>query len=638
MRLPFKIKFENSELKQEFAEKMELEVCESFNIFKTSVGGLDIHIVKMSDERYKMRIINYGEGEVKGRVMIVLPWQEPQMGYSLLPGAYYNGNYSEPLHRFPVLKMPESPVFRISLAACSTPAFFFWDGKNTGLHYEFSPYSKAGWNGIILNGNNRTVTFCIPAHDDDVSIAYNTSVKKREAYTWRKGDTVCAELSVKKSELGSITELYEYLWNEGRNVRRHTAYNSIRPDAGDVVDAVRNWVINKHFFITDDGYPILKNAFADISRKATLEEFTEWNIMIGWCSGTMTALPLLAYEGNAREIALSYIDFITSDGFAPSGVKLPIFDGKKWIDPRAEFNAPVNFDYTHCRFYCDYLYYLGKAIEYETSKKITHKNWEKVFKNGIDILTDLWQREKDFGRTWNIMTDTVTVNNGGTGGGTFALLALSQALKLYPDNEMVKKVLNEANEVYFIRCVESGRCGGGPNDALEADDSESIAALSTAYVQQYLICKDEKILDYALKASRLFASWVYSYPVTFPGGTEFEGINVCGGVIANVQNRHIGPGICTNSARFLYDLGTVTGDGRWIDLYEQIISTALNCVCMEDGGFFGFNFNEPFLKGMVSEQINIYDVYSESGFTWKVSASWPATNILLTDFESPYKQ
>lgn len=638
MKLPFEIIFENSKMKQESAKKFELVVCEGFNIFKTSVGGLDIQVVKIPYERYKMRITNNQKEEIKGRVMIVLPWQKAQQGYSFLPGAYYNGNYNKLLYGIPVLKMPESPIFRISLAGCSTPAFFFWDGKNNGIHYEFSPYSKAGWNGIILNGNNSTATFCIPAHDDDISMDYKLAVKKRDSYTWRSGDTVCAEISMSRSEIESITDLYEYFWNNGRNVRHHNAYNSIRFDASEVIDSVRNWVINKHFFMTDEGYPILKNAIIDVSRKPVPEEYAEWNIMIGWCSGTMTALPLLAHEGKSREIALRYIDFITDSGFAPSGVKLPIFDGKKWIDPRAQFNAPVNRDYTHCRFYCDYLYYLGKAIEYETSRGIEHKRWENIFKNGMDILVALWQRENDFGRTWNIMTDIVTVRDYGSGGGAYALLALSQALKLYPDNEEVKKVLSEANDIYFTRCVESGRCGGGPNDALEADDSESIAALSNAYVQQYLICKDEKILDYALKSSRLFASWVYSYPVAFPGGTELEGINVCGGVIANVQNRHIGPGICTNSARFLYDLGVATGDKRWVDLYEQIVSTALNCVCMEDGGFFGFDFNEPFLKGMVSEQINIYDVYFESGFTWKVSASWPATNILLSDFESPYKR
>ena len=164
-------------------------------------------------------------------------------------------------------------------------------------------------------------------------------------------------------------------------------------------------------------------------------------------------------------------------------------------------------------------------------------------------------------------------------------------------------------------------------------------AYNIARVGKYVVANikyaDEKILDYALKASRLFASWVYSYPVSFPGGTELEGINVCGGVIANVQNRHIGPGICTNSARFLYDLGKFLGDKRWIELYEQIKAAAINCVCTYEGEFFGSTFNEPFATGMVSEQINVSDAFNPHGFTWRVSASWPATNILLSWLDSP---
>ena len=115
----------------------------------------------------------------------------------------------------------------------------------------------------------------------------------------------------------------------------------------------------------------------------------------------------------------------------------------------------------------------------------------------------------------------------------------------------------------------------------------------------------------------------------------FEGINVCGGVIANVQNRHIGPGICTNSARFIYDLGMITNDRRWVDLYYRIKAAAINCMSSYDGEFFGITFDSPFMKGMLSEQINISDALSPAGETWKVSACWPATAVLLGWFDAP---
>ena len=170
---------------------------------------------------------------------------------------------------------------------------------------------------------------------------------------------------------------------------------------------------------------------------------------------------------------------------------------------------------------------------------------------------------------------------------------------------------------------------------MEADDSESIAALADALVQQHQLFGGEDTLEMALDAAKLFATWCVNYQPTFPGGSTLEGINVCGGVLANVQNRHIGPGICTNSARFVYDLGQITGDTRWTDLYWNIKAAAINCVSTYDGEFLGDSFGQLFAKGMVSEQINMTNALNPAGEIGFVSASWPATAVLLGWFDSP---
>ena len=138
-----------------------------------------------------------------------------------------------------------------------------------------------------------------------------------------------------------------------------------------------------------------------------------------------------------------------------------------------------------------------------------------------------------------------------------------------------------------------------------------------------------------LDAAKLFATWCVNYQPAFPGGSTLEGINVCGGVLANVQNRHIGPGICTNSARFVYDLGQITGDKRWTDLYWRIKAAAINCTSTYDGEFCGKTFDKNFAKGMLSEQINMTNSLNAAGETWRVSASWPSTAVLLGWFDSP---
>ena len=46
-------------------------------------------------------------------------------------------------------------------------------------------------------------------------------------------------------------------------------------------------------------------------------------------------------------------------------------------------------------------------------------------------------------------------------------------------------------------------------------------------------------------------------------------------------------------------------------------------------------FEKIFVEGMLSEQINITDALSHPGETWRVSASWPATSVLLGWCDSP---
>ena len=309
------------------------------------------------------------------------------------------------------------------------------------------------------------------------------------------------------------------------------------------------------------------------------------------------------------------------------------YDGEAWMTP----NHPEYYPgYTHCRFYSDYLYYLGKAIRLEKEKyHSAHPSWDAEFAKGLEILTDLWEREKDFGMYWNLESETVTLDRPGTCAGAFAILALAEGCRQYPENTRLADCFREACDAYYKKFVLTGRSFAGPVDILEADDSESIAALADALVQRYQLFGNEADLEQALAAAKIFATWCVNYQPSFPGGSTLEGINVCGGVVANVQNRHIGPGICTNSARFVYDLGRITGDNRWTELYYRIKAAAINCVCTYDGEFCGNSFREIFAQGMLSEQINMTDALNAAGETWRVSASWPATAVLLGWLDTP---
>lgn len=633
--MEFRLIFESASGARTKIELAERVCPDGHKVLSGEGAGLNWHVLDRGNGEYGFSVILRGDEPVTGRALAVFDWHGPQKGYTLIPGSYYNGNDWPRVKRATCLRMPDRPRFRISLAAPATPCVVDWDGGKTARHIAFSPDSYAGWSGVELDGEENTITYSLPAGTDDCN---GDRELRRYPFTWHRGDVVRGRFKISPFDCEKPADLFRYLFEEGREVYKHPAHNEMRGAAEETAAMVRDFLMKRHYYETADGTPVLKNATCDFDGPVKPESIQEWNTMLGWCSGTMTALPLLAADGEIREKALKYMDFVTADGFSPSGIKLPIFDGGTWIDPRPEYCPAENNRYDHVRFFCDYLYYLGRAIRYEHSRGVSHPVWEKEFAKEIRLVSDLWMREKDFGLYWEIMEPTLSLRERGTGAGAYALLALIEGYRNGVEPERTRAILDEAAEVYYRRSVVTGRCAAGPNDICEADDSESIAALTDALVQLYELFGGEQRLQRAVEAGRIFASWCVSYCPSFPTGSALEGINVCGGVIANTQNRHIGPGICTNSGSFLKRLGAHTGDARWTALYAQVRAAAYNCVCREDGEFISENYTDFFRKGMVTEQINVYDVYSKPGFAWCVSASWPATNVLLSEFDERFPE
>lgn len=256
--------------------------------------------------------------------------------------------------------------------------------------------------------------------------------------------------------------------------------------------------------ITDKGEPMILNAFTDIEKEWPHSGPAEWCIMIGWCCGTMTALPLLKFGGKYREFALKFIGFLTTHGDSLSGVKYSVYDGNAWMTPEHPEFRP---GYNHCRFYSDYLYYLGKAIRFEKEKYgVNHPAWEADYEKGLGILPDLWEREQDFGMYWNVEGEKVTLQRAGTCAGAFSLLALAEGCRQFPENTRLARCFQEACRSYHGKYVLTGRSFAGPVDIWQADDSESIAALTDALVQQYQLFGGEENLQRALDAAKLFAT------------------------------------------------------------------------------------------------------------------------------------
>lgn len=628
--LPFDIVYSPDYESEIIVDGWEKKTVANYTYYETVRFGVNFQIL-IRGKYWYFKSSNRGSECVTGFFGIRFPWKNGYGHYTMVPSVYYDGNY-DPDRRmnFPVLHLPEYPVFQASFSASGFPSVFVKEGSK-GYFYEVSHKSYAGWNGFELDAENETLTVYAPAKEKSL-YGHSPAHKSRAPYVMYPGDVISVRIARTEFDCNSITDLFESYWDKAHKSEFYSAYNSPKVSETDGVKKVFDFIYRKHCVVTPEGEPLILNAFTDPFKDWPHGGWAEWNTMIGWCSGSMTALPMLKYGGKYRDFVIKYLDFLSTHGFSPSGVKYSIYDGNSWMN---KDHKEYNEEYDHCRFYCDYIYYLGKAISLEKENCSFHQSWEEDFERGINILVDLWGREHDFGVYWSLEKYPVEITKYGSGSGAFALLALAEGVRHFPDRIDIKNAFNEACDEYYSRCVLTGRSLGGPKDIRQSDDSESIAAIADALTQRYQLFSVDSDLEKALNAAKMFSTWVINYVPEFPGGSMFEGYNLCGGVIANVRNRHIGPGICTNSARFLYDLGQLTGDNRWEDLYFRIKSAAINCITAYDGEFFGKFFNEIFVEGMLSEQINITDALNHPGETWRVSACWPSTAVLLGWFDSP---
>lgn len=631
--LPFDIYFHSDYENAAQITGWEKGVSHGFEYYKADFEGITVSVTGTINKDFRIKMYNGSSCPVTGFWEVRFPWKKDDSCFTFIPGIYYDGNHMELLHNIPVLHQLEKPSFYASLSAAAFPAVMFKDNK-TAHSYRISPKSIAGWNGVALDAEKGSLSVFAPAAEKNIYRFQEFDTAWRPAYTLLPRSVLSIHILHQEMPCNSITELFDMYWN--KTLESSIEKNSNTPKVSEETASalIMDWFFHRHCVHTKEGIPLILNAFTDIEGSYPYKNsMAEWNTMIGWCSGSMTALTLLKFGGKYRDFAISYLDFLSENGNSPSGVKYPVFDGTSWMTKNHPEASTRNYD--HCRFYCDYIHYLGKAIRFEKQNGKTHPLWEKEFRLGIDLLLDIWSREQDFGIYWDIEAEKATVYRKGSGCGAFALLALAEGLRHYPENKLLAQVFSEGCEMYYKRCVQSGRCNGGPADIKEADDSESAAALTDTLVQYYKLVKSDRAKSMALSSAKLFSTWVVNYSPAFPCGSSFEDTNICGGVIANVQNRHIGPGICTNSAYFLYELGKITGDKRFVTMYNNIKAAAINCVTVYDGEFYGISPDAPFRKGMMSEQINMSDALGIEGETWRVSTCWPSTAVILGWMDSP---
>jgi len=561
-----------------------------------------------------------------------------EAGYVLIPGVFYNGNISIPVKEIPFLGDGAEGAFEVPLSATSFPLVIALQEDGLMVALEGPVDTDIGPSGFRVeradDGFHR-LAYMVPAMERKRYRHCSFVPVPRGGALLEDGDAV--RFSFRITSMAAAKGIPAvFSWLRSKTAMSRVAPRQQKTQTAVAVKAVADRLLSAHYKILTDGATLFLNAFDEEGPLSfgNSEFPAECLLQTGWCNGSLTAYPLISLGEPYRQPAVEYLDFMASQALSPSGLVHGLFDGNQFYSRGSNLLDGDPDKWAHVRPSCDFITYTLRAIKLEATHGNTHPAWINAATLGLDALVTLWQAEGDFGRLVDRAGAVPVILEGGSGAGAFALLALLEgATSHLPGSALYEETLVAASGHYWHANVSRGRSGGGPLDILGADDSESAAAFAEAFLGVYRLTGSAMWLERAKAAADLFASWVYAGDASMPKFSAMESVKPRGGVLANIQNRHLGPGICVNSGRFLRDLAAETGDRDYLMLLHDIVSFAVDCVTLEDGEFFGYwrggGVSRPFRKGMMSEQVNLGDALNLAGETWVMSFSWPMSALLL---------
>lgn len=326
--------------------------------------------------------------------------------------------------------------------------------------------------------------------------------------------------------------------------------------------------------------------------------------LLGWIG--MMMYPFII-NGSLLSIERSKenIEFIISKTQAPTG----FYYGS------ANEDQPVgdNFNDRNKKYWCllrknaDALLYLAKCILWLKSEEKLHRIsvWKVSFRKCADAFVGLWKRYGQLGQFVDIEKGKILVGGSGSAAmaaGALAICSVVYKEKLYIDTAM------EIGEYYYQHFVKKGVTNGGPGEILQAPDSESSYAMLESFVMLYETGGDKIWLTRSEEMAKQFSSWCVSYDYEFPPMSLFARLkmNTMGTVIANAQNKHSAPGICTHSGSALLRLFLYTGNKKYLELIKDIAHSITQYVSTLERPIISGDGKKQ-LPGWINERVNMSD-------------------------------
>jgi len=244
-----------------------------------------------------------------------------------------------------------------------------------------------------------------------------------------------------------------------------------------------------------------------------------------------------------------------------------------------------------------------------------------------DSFVKLWNKWHQFGNFVDSQTGDVVV--GGSTSGAIVPAALVLAAN-YFNNPDYQRVAQASAEYYYNNYIVNGITCGGPGDAMQNPDSESSYAMLESFMLLYESTQDGKWLKMAEEMANQFSSWVMPYDYQFPEISTLGKLSVLttGMVLANTQNKHGAPGICTHSGIALWRLFRATGNPRYMELLKEIAFVMPQYLSHPSRPI------EKMKIGWMSERVSTTDWLEGIG-ELMYGSTWAETSLMLSYIELP---
>ena len=363
----------------------------------------------------------------------------------------------------------------------------------------------------------------------------------------------------------------------------------------------------------------------------------------GWCGGGMTTLAMIQHgDATSLERSRRNLDFLLTRGVSSHGLfKATMSEGGRWQgDGQEGWDQPWSL----VRRQGDCLHFvLRQLMLLQERGHPVPSRWLDAVSRAASALCDVWEREGEFGFQLNYDTGRVEVR--GSTSGSLIPGALALASHFLADPRCLN-VAQAAAEHYRVHDLAWGVTTGGPGDAVQAPDGESVFGLIESFIILHEFTGEARWLEAARHACAQGASWVISHPYVFPVKTALGelGFDARGTLLANAQNKCGVPGICTLAGQGILRTFRATGDLRLLELLRDIAHALPQFLSREERPIPArISWGNPHTHlppGWMCERVNVTPSWPEPLGEQAAYSCWCEVAMMLTwnDLPGVYAQ